>query len=196
MEPLLGPYIERRVRELIPSSLVAVAVERDGNIERRSRSNRAIQRALGELIPVRRRPDGKPEIEADSDVSAAHAHDLTLAVAGPGPIGCDVEPVVVRSALVWQDLLGSERFTLAEVIAQEVSEDRDTAATRVWAASECLKKAGTTANAPLVLVSATTDGWALLAAGALVTATFVAQVRDSQEPLVLAVLVKSDDAIP
>ena len=194
VEPLLGPYIERRVGELIPSSLTSVVVERDASTDRRSRSDKAIQRALGTpSVPIQRRPDGKPEIEADSDVSAAHAGDLTLAVTGPGPIGCDIEPVVARPASVWQDLLGKERFMLTEVIAQEASEDGDTAATRVWAASECLKKAGAMVNAPLMLVSSTADGWVLLAAGALVTATFVAPVRGIQEPVVLAVLVHCQD---
>ncbi len=196
VEPLLGPYIERRVRELIPGAVVAVAVERNGGCERRVRSNRVIQWALGKRTSVRRRPDGKPEVAGDYqvEVSAAHADDLTLAVAGPGPLGCDVEPVVYRPASVWRELLDRDRFVLAEVVAREAGEDQAAAATRVWAAGECLKKAGTMVNAPLGLVSVAADGWVLLAAGQLIIGTFVAQVRGAENRLVLAVLVRSDDA--
>ena len=194
VEPLLGPYVERRLGEFVPSSRVAVVVERSTSTERRVRSDDAIQRALGKAVSVRRRPDGKPEVETDDDVSAAHADDLTLAVAGPGPIGCDVESVSARSSSVWLDLLGEDRFALTEVIVRERGEDQDTAATRVWAAGECLKKAGTMVSAPLVLASSTEDGWVLLAAGASVIATFVASTRGAREPLVLAVLVRNDHA--
>ena len=124
----------------------------------------------------------------------AHAGDLTLAVAGQGPVGCDVQPVSARHASVWQDLLGPERFQLAEVVAQERAEDQDTAATRVWSATECLKKAGAMMGGPLVLSYTTQDGWVLLPSGPLVTATYVAQVRGTEGILVLAVLARSDDA--
>jgi enediyne polyketide synthase len=194
VEPLLGPYIERRVPELIPGATVAVTVERDAGAERRARSDWAMQRALGETVPVWRRPDGKPEVTDSRAVSAAHVGDLTLAVAGSRPVGCDVESVNARPTAVWQDLLGQERFTLAAVISQETSEDQDTAATRVWAASECLKKAGAVGNAPLMLTSATADGWVQLAAGPLVTATYTTSVRGGDNRLVLAVLVRNGDA--
>jgi enediyne polyketide synthase len=194
VEPLLGPYIEHRVPELIPGATVAVMVERDAGAERRARSDRAMQRALGETVPVWRRPDGKPEVTDSRAVCAAHVGDLTLAVAGSRPVGCDVEPVSARPTAVWQDLLGQERFTLAAVVSQETSEDQDTAATRVWAASECLKKAGAVGNAPLMLTSATADGWVQLAAGPLVTATYTTSVRGGDNRLVLAVLVRNGDA--
>ena len=89
-------------------------------------------------------------------------------------------------------MLGRERFALANVISQEGGEEQDTSATRVWAAIECLKKAGGPVDAPLVMASSTDDGWVLLASGALTIATCVASVREHQEPLVLAVLVRND----
>ncbi|MBI4168488.1 MAG: hypothetical protein HY510_00970, partial [Acidobacteria bacterium] len=119
---------------------------------------------------------------------------LVLAVAGPGPLGCDVEPVVPRPGAVWRDLLGPDRFTLATVVARETGEDEAAAATRVWAAAECLKKAGAVVDAPLVLSSAASDGWVKLAAGPLVVATFVARVRGIERPLALALLVGNGDA--
>jgi enediyne polyketide synthase len=191
--PLLGPYMERRVQELIPGSAVSVAVERDANAERRSRSERTIQRALGKAIPVQRRSDGKPWVADGSHISATHNDDLTLAVAGPGSLGCDVEVVIARPDSVWRDLLGPDRFSLAEIIAREAGEEETVAATRVWTASECLKKAGAMVDAPLALASSTADGWVLLSSGSLVTATFVASVQGARERKVLAVLGRDED---
>jgi enediyne polyketide synthase len=148
---------------------------------------------LGEKIAIQRRPDGKPEVMDGRVVSIAHTAELTLAVAGPkenGSVGCDMEPVEVRSEAVWQDLLGLERFKLVDVIARTAHEDQDTAATRVWAAGECLKKAGAALDTALTLASASPDGWVLLSAGAMVTATYAAQIQSGPNPLVLAVLVK------
>ena len=98
-----------------------------------------------------------------------------------------MEPVVARSETVWQDLLGVERFKLVEVVAQTANEDRDSSATRVWAASECLKKAGAALDVPLTLASANGDGWVLFSAGSFITATYVAEVQAHSQPLVLAV---------
>ena len=194
VEPLLGPYIERRLPELIPGSAVSVVVERDGQADRRARSDRAIRRVLGRATPVWRRPDGKPEVDGSQAISAAHTGNLTLAVAGPKPIGCDAELVVARPISVWHELLGSERVALAEVITTHTREAKSVAATRMWAAIECLKKAGALVNAPLVLDTVTTDGWVVLSSGMLRIATYTALVRGGADQLVLAVLVRSDHA--
>ncbi len=195
--PALGPFLERRFQEYLPELPVTVVIERNANGgdrrshgERRSRSNLTIQRALGETVSIQRRPDGKPEVADGRVVSVAHADDLTLAVAGcqeRGPLGCDMEPVMARSETVWQDLLGVERSKLVDVVAHTASEDRDASATRVWAASECLKKAGAALDVPLTLASANGDGWVLFSAGSFVTATYVADVQAHPRPLVLAV---------
>ena len=149
-EPLLGTYAERRVAELIPGADVAIQTLLNGNGDRRFRSARAMQRMLGEKSVIQKRPDGKPEVSGNGrlEVSVSHAGDLTLAVSGRGPIGCDVEPVTPRAESVWQDLLGRERFGLAQVVAEEAAENHDAAATRVWAALESLKKAGAMMDAP------------------------------------------------
>jgi enediyne polyketide synthase len=199
--PVLGPYVERRLRELLPCSRAAVVVARELKGDRRQRSNLAMQRSIGDIIPIQRRPDGKPGPEgaarADRAVSAAHAGDLTLAVAAPkpaGPVGCDLEPVTSRSGDAWRDLLGSERIQLAEVITVSAGEKLDAAATRVWAAVESLKKAGATLETPLTLDEVSADGWVILVAGALRVATYVATVQGMAEPLALAILVRCDHA--
>ncbi|HME00033.1 MAG TPA: SDR family NAD(P)-dependent oxidoreductase [Terriglobia bacterium] len=193
VEPLLGPYMERRLEDLIPGVAVSVAVDLDHGGERRARSDRAIQRALGEGVKVWRRPDGKPHVNGDRHVSAAHSGDITLAVAGPGNVGCDVECVVARPVGGWRDLLGPDRFALAEVVAREASEDLDTSATRVWAVEECLKKTGAIARGPLVLTSAASGGWVVMSTGSAVAATLVTSVHSAEARLAFAVLAGSCD---
>jgi enediyne polyketide synthase len=191
--PLLGAYAERRVQELIPGSLVSVALEECVGIERHVQSNRVIQLALGEDLAVLRRPDGKPEINGNRAVSASHLGNLTLAVAGDGPLGCDIEQVTERSASAWRDLLGDDRAALAGIITRHAGENEAISATRVWAAGECLKKAGAGFDAPLLFVTSEADSWVLLSSGHLKVATYVTQVRDHRGKLAIAVLVRSND---
>ncbi len=189
--PLLGPYLERRIRELILGTEISVAVTHSPfSPDHQARTAQAIQQAIGRTVSVWRRPDGKPEVRGEHglEMSAAHASDLTLTLAGCGPIACDVEPVVSRPNPVWQDLLGPERFGLAEIIAKETREDHDTAATRVWMASECLKKVGTDKSAPLMLNSMSADDWIMLASGPLLIATISVPVKGLEGRLALAVL--------
>lgn len=186
--PLLGPYIERRLHDFHAGSSISVAVDRNGSAERRVQSDRAIQRALGEVATIRRRLDGKPEVADGRAVSSTHAGDLTMAIAGLGLLACDLEAVETRSSTAWQHLLGRERCALVDLIAQELHEDGDAAATRVWSANECLKKAGARADAPLVLVSTEKDGWVKLASGQLVINTLITRVRKFESRLSVAVL--------
>ena len=79
---------------------------------------------------------------------------------------------------------------MAGPIAGRKDEDRDTAATRVWAAGECLEKAGAGADVPLVLGETTEGDWVLLASGPLTVATWVASAGDDGRKLAMAVLVR------
>lgn len=188
---LLAPYLERRVGELVPGAAVSVALEGGGG--RRARSDRAMRRAAGVRVPVRRRPGGKPElVEVPVAVSAAHAGELTLGVAGPGVLGCDLERVARRAAAVWRDLLGIGGWALAEEVARETGEGLDAAATRVWAARECLQKAGIAWGAPLVVVGeAPGDGWVVLGSDRVAVPTCVLRLRGSGDELAAAMLVES-----
>ncbi len=85
-------------------------------------------------------------------------------------------------------MLGPERFGLARLIARDKAESEDAAATRVWAANECLKKAGAAVDVPLVLEAANADGWVLLSSGSLAVATFTARIEGAVEPLMIALL--------
>jgi enediyne polyketide synthase len=196
--PLLGPYIERRLRELAAASDLSAVVDvddtagegdaTDAATARQRRSERAIHRALGAEMPVRRRPDGRPEVAVSRHVSSSHAGALTMAVAGRTRIACDVEPVRERTADTWRDVLTVERYALAQFVAREAREGESVAATRVWSAAECLVKAEGSPDAPLVLESADADGWVTFRTGAAIVATYVARLRGNECPLVLAVL--------
>lgn len=194
---LLAPHVERRLQELVPGSRVQVVLEPGKNGKPSSRS--AVVRLLGEDTPMRHRPDGRPEATSAGDgeqVSVSHAGDLVLAVTGAGRIGCDLEPVAERSEEVWRDLLGAERFGLAQLIARERGEGTDAAATRVWAAAESLKKAGAPHGAPLTLHPGEGgDGWLLLRSGELVIGTFLAPVHELSGPAALAVLLEAGRAV-
>jgi enediyne polyketide synthase len=186
--PLLASYLERSFGDLVGGT-VAVAVEPDTDgSDRREQTAIAAGRALGRPVTVRYRPDGRPEIDGDAGISAAHGAGITLCVAGPGTLGCDVEPVAERSEQEWAGLLG-QHVTLCGVVASELGEDQNTSATRVWAAIECLQKAGITpASAPLTMTPARRDGWSVFASGSLRIATLVTTLREVEGLVVFAIL--------
>ncbi len=192
-EGLLTPYVERRLLELLPNAGVSVAFERNGTSDRRERSTRAIEKALG-TCGIIRLANGKPEARNGRDVSASHCGDLTMAVAGRTPVGCDVEPVVTRPPETWRDMLGVERFNLAELICKETQETLDVAATRAWTSAECLKKAGAGMTAPLVFAEASPDGWIVLASGNLRIASCVVKTDGEKTDLAIALLTGGGDA--
>ncbi|GAB7045919.1 type I polyketide synthase [Catenuloplanes indicus] len=188
--PLVGPYLERAVEDLT-GVRVAVAVEPGVTTDvagRRAATTLAAGRAFGRAVEVRHRPDGRPEVDGDRTVSAAHGAGITLFVAAPGPLSCDVEPVVERDPADWAGLLGAHAG-LSRLIADDLGEDVQTAATRVWTAIECLRKAGHVAGEPLTLRPAGRARWVELRSGGLRIATFVTTLRDVAEPVVLSVLV-------
>ena len=63
-------------------------------------------------------------------------------------------------------------------MAAAEGEDPDTAATRIWTAMECLKKAGSLHDTPLVFTSATVDGWQLYRAGSQRVGSVVVPIRE------------------
>jgi enediyne polyketide synthase len=181
---LLPTYLERRIKQVFPDSELTLLMDWDGEVENRVRSDRAL---FSLTSSPSRRPDGKPELGNGTPVSFAHGGDLTLVVAGSP--GCDLEPVVSRDVQVWCDLLGTNAFAVANVIAQETGESLDVAATRLWTVKECLKKAGVMIDTPLILTEVMPDGGVCLSAGAMGIVTFVVSVQGFGEPVVVAGLV-------
>jgi len=188
---LLEPYLQRRIDELLPAAQTVVAVS--SNDCDTNGSHQAISRAIGQDAAVLHRPDGKPTIVDGPIVSASNSPRFSISVASEQSVSCDTEPVTHRDEQIWQRMLGAERFALAEFIAKQTPDDRDTAATRVWAASECLTKAQVSLDHPLVFRSRTDDNWVLLGAGSLTIATCVIPVRGEDLPLTIAVLAAVDN---
>ncbi|WP_190067387.1 SDR family NAD(P)-dependent oxidoreductase, partial [Streptomyces griseocarneus] len=185
--PLLGPYLERAVEDVLGTRM-AVAVEPHGDgTDRRARTALAVRRALGRPAEVRHRPDGRPEIDGGGVVSASHGAGITLCVVADATVACDAETVTARPADDWDALLGAHA-PLAALLAGQSGESYDSAATRVWTALECLKKAGVMADAPLTPDPPRGDRWAVLASGALRVATFTTALRGETRPVVLAFL--------
>jgi enediyne polyketide synthase len=172
--PLLGPYLERRVEELIPEWRATVVVEHHQD------ADPAIQRAVGSTVRILRDPDGKPRTPSDTwQISASHSRDLVVAVAGHEPVFCDVEEVAPSARNLWCDLLGVDRFALAELISAEMSATFDVAATHVWTASECLTKAGAVPTAPLTLQRCASNQAALFASGPRKLVTLEVRSKDA-----------------
>ena len=191
---LLGSYLERGLGDLAGIRAAVVVEPDDPGDEsddhlatRRRRTARAAGRTLGRPVPVRYRADGRPELDGDRALSAAHGAGLTLCVTGAGPLACDLEPATPRPAGHWPQLLG-RHHAVAGRIAEASGEPFDVAATRVWAAIECLRKAGRSADAPLTLGSAGRTGWVLLVSGATRIGVLSTTVHGNDTPLVFAVL--------
>jgi enediyne polyketide synthase len=186
---LAGPWLERRLQVLAPDVGLRVVVDRPGGDgpSRRAASDRAVRRALGRPATLHRRPDGKPET-AGTHVSTAHAAGLTLAVCGRHPLACDLEIVMDRPGSVWEGLLGTARLALARRVAAETGEDETLAASRVWSAMECARKAGRSHDEPLTLAVATPDGTVVLGSRAARTVTVVTSVCEVEAQVVFAVL--------
>ncbi len=85
---------------------------------------------------------GKPFLPGGSQIALSCSHDAKLLIcsAGPGPQGCDVEPVMHRDPQEWGLMLGRERQPLLDRLAKD-DNSYDRAATRIWCAVEALHKA-------------------------------------------------------
>ncbi|MFI7024139.1 type I polyketide synthase [Micromonospora sp. NPDC049900] len=198
LAPLLGPFLQRVVGELTGAE-IAVGVEPDdaGSGDtgdriaiRRSRSARALARAVGRRRPVRYRADGRPEIDGGREVSFAHGAGVTVCTVAGQTTACDVEAVVPRTPVEWRGLLGAHAELLPLLTGPDGGDDRDVAATRVWVAMECLQKAGEPLVGTLTVRPAARPGWVVLSAGAITVATFVTALRDVSEPVVFGLLTR------
>src|SRR5205823_4717831 len=112
---------------------------------------------------------------------------VMMIVSGRGPLGCDIEPVVARTPRLWEDLLGSGPYAMANHLAAASGESPDDAATRLWAAGEALKKAGVSARGPLTIGEVAPDGWVAIEAGPMTVITFVAELSALRARVAIAV---------
>jgi enediyne polyketide synthase len=178
---LIGSYVERSLERVLGGDR-AVVVEPGQGQNRRALTKIALSRALGRDVEVHYRPDGRPEVDGTT-VSSSHGAGLTFAVAGSGVLACDVETVIARDS--WPDLLGADQLAVRDLLAS--TEDEHVAATRVWSALECVRKAAGTTQA-LALDHVDTEGWVVLSTGDARIATWVTTINGQPDPVVFAVL--------
>jgi len=196
---LLGPYLERRTPDVLPTALRCVVrpegTERDdATTTRRGLTTLAAGWALGGTASMRYRPDGKPELDGGATMSASHGAGVTFVVvsAAGGAVGCDVEVAVDRSAEDWAGLLGADQFALARLLAEEGAESLSVAATRVWGAVECLRKNGRARIEPVTVGEPRSDRWVLLRSGTARIATFPTALNGLDDPVVFTMLTGDD----
>jgi enediyne polyketide synthase len=185
---VLAAYVERRVGELIrPSADISVALV-NGTDSRAERTDAAARRVSRSPAPVRHHADGRPETKGVGAVSFAHLGSYTLAVGGDGQLACDIELALDRPGDIWRGMLGADRARLAQRLAEETGEPLAVAASRLWVASECLRKAGRPPGEPVVLDRRLDDGWVVLSAGGTPVAVTALNLGDVDKPVVLGVL--------
>lgn len=193
---LIGPYLERHLAELVPGA-PRCGVEPDklpgpsDQDSARRQTSLMVSRLLGRPVTMSHRGDGKPEVAGqDVGISASHGAGLTFAVAGGKRPACDVETVRDRTDGEWQALLGADLAALGKTIQREAGDEPAMAATRVWAAVECVRKAGRALAQPITFSGAGQRGWVVLRSGQASIATFATLLRDQPQPVVFAVLVE------
>jgi enediyne polyketide synthase len=189
---MLGSYVERACERLLGGTR-SVVVEPDpvgspaeGIAERRAQTALAASRSVDRPVEIRYRPDGKPESDG-IEVTASHTAQLTLAVTGTGQLTCDIESAIERTEEDWAGLLGEELLAVGRLLAADTGEPVTVANTRVWSALECVRKTGSMTQA-LTVRRVESDGWALLACGGALIATWSTTVNDRPDPVVFAVL--------
>jgi enediyne polyketide synthase len=202
---LLGPYLERRLAGGRPRCIVEP--DAGGPDSRRGQLTAAVRRMLGRPVLIWYRDDGRPEVAEDGIfIAAAHSAGVMLAVASTKPAGCDARAVQERPRQDWRTLLGADHFEVAELIRRDRGEPLSVAATRVWAAAECLRQAGRAGQAgrtgqagragqagrdhraPVIVARSHPDGWVRLGSGPAQITTFPARVRDVAHPVVFTIL--------
>ena len=202
--PLLPPYLERCLTAQYPQTAVAIALTEQTATDRRKISDQLLTKLAGGFHPITRRTDGKPDPIQHQSVSVSHCENLTLAIsqrstmqyASHQQIACDLERVTSLHHRPWQDLLGKEGLNLARLITQETADSHDVAATRIWAAQECLKKVGISPHTLLTLGQISNSlVWleshtavAAEVSSPLAIATWVFTVHLLNDPLVIAIL--------
>ncbi|HEY2063527.1 MAG TPA: type I polyketide synthase [Amycolatopsis sp.] len=189
---MLGSHLERACERMLGGTR-SVVVEPDpvghpaeGTAGRRAQTALAASRTVDRPLRIRYRPDGKPEADGLA-VTASHTAGLTLAVTGAGQLACDMESVAERSGEDWAGLLGEELLAVGRLLAAETGEPAAAANTRVWCALECVRKTGGLTQA-LTVRRVEPGGWALLASGEALIATWRTTVNDRRDPVVFAVL--------
>ena len=184
--PLLSPYFERKLDELLAGAGVRVMLDSERD------ANAILRRMIGPAAELAHRLDGKPEIAGIAgapQISISHAGTLTLVVSANSDVGCDAEPITPREESCWRELLGADGFALAREIAGKSS--FDVAATAVWTLREGLRKCGASFDQRLRLEAAPDDEWLVFSSEGFRAATFHAAVNGFERDLAFGFVVRN-----
>ena len=188
--PLLAPYLERKLGELLPAARIRIAMSAGSEADQADRTQALARELFGPDAKILHRPDGKPELANTSgqQVSISHCGPLTLTVSANVTIGCDLETAGCRDQACWQKLLGDESFALAQLMAEKSLTPLEITMAQVWTLKEALRKCGAAFGHSLRFESRTADGWTLLSSNDFQAATFHASMKGNHSPLAFAVV--------
>ncbi len=188
---LLAPRLEEYAKALWPDARVRAAFLPDSAA---ATSELALHAARGVPGRLRHRLDGRPEIDGAGAVSVSHSAGHTLAVSADVDLACDVEVVSERSAETWRDMLGLESHAAARQLADRSEEPFDVSATRLWGASECVRKLGLPRETPITLSTPLGNGALRLHVGRTEMLSFSARLAGADAARIFSLLVRSGDA--
>lgn len=180
---LLGPYLERKLDEMIPKGNIQVFL--DSNSLKKQQSMFAKQ-MVSNAKEVRKRLDGKPIVSDDLSLSVSTMDHLVLAVSNTKNIGCDVEKVQKLPNEIWEDMLGKKHLQLASYLSKTLNEDLNTTATRAWTIFESIKKLGLPDHQPIVF-KRVSGNMVELESGSVTIATTLVDIRTVNEPVVITI---------
>ncbi|MCH9031220.1 MAG: SDR family NAD(P)-dependent oxidoreductase [candidate division Zixibacteria bacterium] len=189
---LLGVYLERKLESLAPNSGMEVSLQwNNGDLIENKRAKALRALSLTEK-DIKHRPDGKPLIAAGKNISISHSCNLTMALTGRGAVACDIEAIDQRNDSSWCDLLGSDGFKLAQLVAAETKSDVSTASTRIWSVQEAIKKAGLQSTIRPTFVSVDKN-WVIFKHGTYKIASLTVDLESDCLPVSIALLCEEDN---
>ena len=119
---------------------------------------------------------------------ACHSHldGLILTVEAAGPAACAWAAAQACPDPAVPDV--PDGTALRDDLRERCGEPAATVTARIWAAAECLAKAGLPAGSPLVLDQVHDDGWVLLRVGEFAVASAVVAVSGVSGPVTVAIM--------
>ncbi|MBB6549833.1 type I polyketide synthase [Nonomuraea rubra] len=204
--PLLGPYVERRLADLVGADVAVVAEPGDDLTDlahdrlhttppapTATPNGAAPTGTLNGATTLAGTPNGATASAGTPHGNSALAHvpGLTLCVAAAQPVACAITPVgggAQAPGHAEPEEQAAAHASLAERIAAQAGESGDVAAARVRAALACLRTAELPAGELPELHADAGDGWVVLVTAGARIATLATTVRGLNDPVVVAVL--------
>ncbi len=172
--PLIGIALQRKVDQLTKREKKFTI-----SFNRQFKNDRIIKRT-----------DGKP-LPSDNTLTKTHSGNNSLLIEADFDISCDMEVVLQKPLSVWKTLLGRDKIELIKKIQSEIDEDFSSIATRIWCATECIRKIGLQTDSPIMFSKTDTNNTIYLESGEHKIITFKCLVKKERLPYVFTVLLKT-----